>query len=87
MSYISLVISDVGPVVPGVDAAFVDHDCVEAVLQLTQLLLPVVHLLDRLQRNNSQYRYLGKNLGTLFSPHSELIKPVWPQAAQLVFCC
>ena len=34
-AHVSLVIPDVGPVVSRVDAALVDHDGVEAVLQLT----------------------------------------------------
>jgi hypothetical protein len=37
-SYLSLVISDVGPVVAGIDAALVDHDGVEVELELTKLL-------------------------------------------------
>jgi len=32
------VISDVGPVVAGIDAALVDHDGVEVELELTKLL-------------------------------------------------
>ena len=41
---LSLVISDVGPVVAVIDAALVHHDGVKTVLEPAQVLYGVVHL-------------------------------------------
>ena len=48
--YLSLVIPDVCPVVAGIDAALVNHDCVKTKLKTSQLLDGVVHLFDGLER-------------------------------------